>query len=93
MEETIEVVPRGSAVAEPTVSNKVPTAATEGAQVGDTRFKLTEGSKLAAEESVPRSLNPYWDISIYTEEEFNAYLDDDELAPELAERYKGLLED
>ena len=48
VEETIEVV-RGSAVVEPTTSKDVPTAATEGASVGRTRFRLIQPDKPLAE--------------------------------------------
>ena len=46
--EIIKVV-RGSAVAEPTTSKEVPTAATEGARVGETRFRMIQPDKTLAE--------------------------------------------
>jgi hypothetical protein len=91
-EQTIDVV-KGSAKVTTVVSYGVPTAATEGVSVGRTRFRLTEGSRLAAEEGGTSSLNPYWDISIYTQEEINAIRKADKLDPDLAEHYKDLLED
>jgi hypothetical protein len=91
-EQTIDVV-KGSAKVTTFVSYGVPTAATEGASVGKTRFRPTEGFRLAAEEGGTRSLNPYWDISIYTQEEINAIREADKLDPDLAEHYKDLLED
>lgn len=48
VEETIEVV-RGSAVVEPTTSKDVPTAATEGARVGETQFRVVTRDKTLAE--------------------------------------------
>jgi uncharacterized protein YpmB len=40
-----------------------------------------------------RAEGPFWEVTEYTEEEFNAYMEADELTPELAERYRDLLED
>lgn len=40
-----------------------------------------------------RADGPFWEISEYTEEEFNAFMEADQWTPELAERYKDLLED
>jgi hypothetical protein len=91
-EQTIDVV-TGRVVVTPSFSDDVPTAATKGASIGDARFRLVEGSRSATEEDHPRSLNPYWDITEYTSEEFKALLATDRLTPELAEQYKDLLED
>jgi hypothetical protein len=44
-------------------------------------------------DDIPRSLDPYWEITEYTTEEFNAFLKADRLSPELAKRYKDYLED
>ncbi len=84
---------KGNAVVTPSGSDDVPMAATRGASIGETRFRLVEGSRSGTEEDGPRSLNPYWEITEYTTEEFNAFLEADRLTPELAERYKDLLED
>lgn len=91
-EQTIDVV-SGEATVTPVFSDRVPTAATEGASVGETRFRRVEGHKPSTEAGVPRSLNPYWKISIYTKEEINAIREADKLDPDLAEHYKDLLED
>jgi hypothetical protein len=48
VEEMIEVV-RGSAVVEPTTSKGVPTAATEGARVGETHFRMIQPDKTLAQ--------------------------------------------
>lgn len=48
MEETIEVV-SGSAVVEPTTSKDVPTAATEGARLGETQFSVVRHDRPLAE--------------------------------------------
>jgi hypothetical protein len=63
VEETIEVV-HGSVVVEPTTSKDVPTAATEGARVGETRFRMIEPDKTLAE----RLENAYRDDVLTPEE-------------------------
>lgn len=40
-----------------------------------------------------RQASPYWQTHTYTTEELNALLEADEFSPEMAERYKDLLED
>jgi ribosomal protein S30 len=40
-----------------------------------------------------RQASPYWQVQEYTSEELDALLEADQLTPELAERYKDLLED
>lgn len=91
-EQTIDVV-KGDVEVKPVTSDATPTAATGGASVGGTQFRLIRGLGLATEEDGPRSLNPYWEISIYTDEEINAIRQADKLDPDLAEHYKDLLED
>ncbi len=91
-EQTIDVV-SGNVTVTPVFSDRVPTAATEGARVGETRFRRIGGSRPETEEDGPRSLHPYWQITEYTSEEFNAVLEVDKLSPELAEHYRDLLED
>ena len=91
-EQTIEVV-SGNATVTPVFSDRVPTAATEGARVGETRFRRIDGHKPSSEENGPRSLTPYWEISIYTEDEIRAIREADKLDPDLAEHYGDLLED
>jgi hypothetical protein len=58
-----------------------------------TRITWTEDPRPTTEEGAPRSLDPYWEITEYTAEEFNAILEADKLTPEEAERYKDLLGD
>ena len=47
-QQTLDVV-KGNAVVKPIVSDAVPTAATEGASVGQTRFRLTKRHKSLTE--------------------------------------------
>ena len=57
------------------------------------QIKWLADPRPATEDDTPRSLNPYWEITEYTTEEFNAFLEADRLTPELAEHYRDLLED
>jgi len=58
-----------------------------------THIKWAKDPRPKPEHVTPRSLSPYWEITEYTAEEFNALLEADRLTPELAERYKEYLED
>ncbi len=58
-----------------------------------TRIKWVEDPRPTTEDDGPRSLDPYWEITEYTTEQFNAFLEADRLSPELAERYKDYLGD
>lgn len=91
-EQTIEVV-KGDVEVKPVTSDLPPTAATGGVSIGEAQFRRIQNSEPIAEEDGPRSLNPYWEISIYNEEEINAIREADKLDPDLAEHYKDLLED
>ena len=91
-EQTIDVV-KGDVEVTGFTSDATPTAATGGASIGETQFRLIEHLELVAEEGGPRSLNPYWETSIYTDEEINAIREADKLDPDLAKHYENLLED
>jgi hypothetical protein len=69
-----------------------PTAHTASA-LWHSRITWVKDSRPTPEEKAPRSLDPYWEITEYTSEEFDALLEMDRLTPELAEKYKDLLED
>jgi hypothetical protein len=58
-----------------------------------TRITWTEDPRPTTTDDGPRTLDPYWEITEYTTEQFNAFLEVDRLSPELAERYKDYLED
>jgi len=93
-EQTIPIhVVEGDVEVTPIASDKIPTAATEGASIGEIRFRLTGGSRSATKADGPRSLSPYWEITEYTAEEVATVREADELPPLLAEHYRDLLED
>jgi hypothetical protein len=70
-----------------------PAAQTKGVSLGQTWIKWLVDTRPPPEDDTPRSLDPYWEITEYTAEEFHAFLEADKLPPELAERYKDYLED
>ena len=93
-EQTIPIhVVEGDAEVTPIASDTILTAATEGANIGEIRFRLTGGSRSAIEADGPRSLNPYWEITEYTTEEIATVREADELPPILAEHYRDMLDD
>jgi hypothetical protein len=60
--------------------------------VGDEKFtKVYDAEREGAGSS--HAGGPFWEITQYTSEEFDALLQVDRLTPELAEKYKDLLED
>jgi hypothetical protein len=58
-----------------------------------THIKWYKDPRPTSRDDATRSLDPYWEISIYTEEEMNAIREADKLDPDLAKYYKDLLED
>lgn len=70
-----------------------PAAHTSSDSPWRTYIRWLKDPRPTTEENVPRSLDPYWEISVYTKEEINAIREADKLDPDLAEYYKDLLED
>jgi hypothetical protein len=94
-EETIEKVGGTGDVVNP-VSRPLknpPAAETKGVSLGQTRVKWFVDTRPTPKDDTARSLDPYWEISIYTEAEINAIREADKLDPDLAEHYKDLLKD
>lgn len=93
-EQTIEKVSGSGDVVNPTSGAiKSPPAAQTTNNLWRTRIRWIEDPRPTNEGDRLRSLSPYWEITDYTTEEFNAFLEADRLTPELAEQYKDLLED
>jgi hypothetical protein len=59
----------------------------------DTHITWFKDPRPTTGDDTPHSLDPYWEISIYTKEEIIAIREADKLDPDLAEHYKDLLED
>ena len=70
-----------------------PAAHTSTDSPWDTHIRWFKDPRPTPKDDNPRSLDPYWEISIYTEAEINAIREADKLDPDLAEYYKDLLED
>ena len=93
-EQTVEKVSgSGDVVNSSSGATEGPPAARTTNSLWHTQIRWLEDSRPAPEEDGPRSLSPYWEISIYTEEEIDAIREADKLDPDLAEHYKDLLED
>lgn len=93
-EQTVEKVSGdGDVVNSSSVATESPPAARTTNNLWHTRIRWLEDSRPATKEGGPRSLSPYWEISIYTDEEIDAIREADKLDPDLAEYYKDLLGD
>lgn len=94
-EPTIEKV-GGSGEVVKTTSGEIkgaPAAHTSSDGPWRTHIKWFKDPRPKTGNDTPHSLGPYWEITEYTTEEFNAFLEADKLSPELAEHYKDYLED
>jgi hypothetical protein len=94
-DETLEIVSGSGKIVNPTSGalETPPAAQTKDVSLGQTWIKWLTDTRPVPEDDTPRSLDPYWEITEYPTEEFNAFLKADELSPELAEHYKEYLED
>jgi hypothetical protein len=70
-----------------------PAAQTEGVSLGHSQITWLRDPRPTTRSVDSRSLTPHWEITEYTAEEFNAFVEADKLSPELAEHYKDYLED
>ena len=93
-EQTIEKVSGTGTVVNPTSGTieGAPAAHTES-NLWHTSIEWVVDPRPTVEEDTPRSLDHYWEVSIYTEAEIDAIREADRLDPDLAEHYKDLLED
>jgi hypothetical protein len=93
-EETIEKVSGSGEVVNPTHgATEGPPAAHTAGILWETRIKWFQDPRPNIQDDGPHSLDPYWEITDYTTEELNAFLEADELSPDLAERYRDYLGD